>query len=336
MLRQGHRWVAVCCASILIILLQIAIYASIPKGGGLDKGQFVVKKGTAAWDVARGLKKDGIISSAALFRFSSLLFYRGRIVAGEYELSSDMSVVQIARKMALGQRNIYTLTIIEGHNLFDIAESMEKNGFIGRSAFLSLAQDQDRLRKIGIACDSLEGYLTPDTYFYSKETDIEGFIEPIVQRTARFFEKEEIKKRMKELALTRDQVICLASIIEKEAKLEEEKPLISAVFHNRLKMDVSLDADPTVIYGRGAFKRSLTRVDLTTYTPYNTYLFKGLPKGPICSPGKSSLLAALHPAKSDAVYFVSRNDGSHVFSRTINEHNHYVMVYQKNKSRKPQ
>ncbi len=336
MLRQGRKWAIACCAGILIILLQVAIFSSIPKGGGSGKGPFVVKKGTPAWSVSKGLEKDGLITSAALFRLSSLLFYRGRIIAGEYELSSDMSIIQMARKMALGQRNIYTLKIVEGQNLFDVAESMEKNGFMGRSAFLSLSQNQDRLRKMGIAGDSLEGYLAPDTYFYSKETDIEGFIEPIVQRTARFFEKEEIKERMKELGLTRDQIICLASIIEKEAKLEEEKPLISAVFHNRLRIDMSLDADPTVIYGRRAFGRRLTRVDLTTLTPYNTYVFKGLPKGPICSPGKSSLLAALYPAKSDAVYFVSRNDGSHVFSRTINEHNHYVTIYQKNKSRKPQ
>jgi UPF0755 protein len=336
MLRQGHKWITLCAVVALVILLQVAIFATIPGGGGLDKERFVVKKGTTTWGVATSLKKEGFVGSAGLFRLSSLLFYRGKIIAGEYELSRNLSIVQIARKMALGQRNIYTLKIVEGHNLFDVAADMEKNGLMNRADFLSLARNQDHLRRVGIIGESLEGHLAPDTYYYSKETDVEGFIEPIVQRVVRFFEKEDIKQRMKEIALSRDQVICLASIIEKEAKLEEEKPLISAVFHNRLKMGMSLDADPTVIYGRRAFNRSLTKVDLATYTPYNTYLFRGLPKGPICNPGKSSLLAALYPANSDALYFVSRNNGSHVFSKTINEHNHYVMVYQRNRSRKPQ
>lgn len=336
MLRRGPSWIAVCCASILIVLLQVAIFASVPKGGDLGKRSVVVKKGTTAWGVATSLKNEGYVSSATLFRLSSLVLYKGRIVAGEYELSGDMSILQIARKMALGQRKIYTLKIVEGYNLFDVAEDIEKNGLMNRQEFLSLAQNRNFLRRMGIPGESLEGYLAPETYFYSKETDIEGFIEPIVQRTVRFFEKEDIRKRMAELALSREQVICLASIIEKEAKLEQEKPLISAVFHNRLRTGMSLDADPTVIYGRQAFNRDLKKSDLTTYTPYNTYLIKGLPKGPICSPGKGSLLAALYPATRDAFYFVSRNDGSHVFSKTIDEHNHYVMVYQKNRSRRPQ
>jgi UPF0755 protein len=335
MLRRKYNWIIACCAVVLVVLLQVAIFGAVPKGGDSGKEPVVVKKGTTTWEVAASLKKNDFISSATLFRLSSLLFYRGRIVAGEYELSHDMSIFQIARKMALGQRKIYTLKIVEGYNLFDVADDMEKNGIMRRLDFLSLARNHDFLGKMGITGESLEGYLAPDTYFYSKETDIEGFLEPIIQRTVKFFEKEDVRKRMAQLGFSRDQVICLASIIEKEAKLEEEKPLISAVFHNRLKAGMSLDADPTIIYGRQAFNRSLTKADLTTYTPYNTYLIKGLPKGPICNPAKNSLHAVLHPAKSDAVYFVSRNDGSHVFSKTIDEHNHYVRVYQKNRGRKP-
>lgn len=334
MLRRKYKWIIVCCAIILAVLLQVAIFASLPKGKDSSKRSLVVKKGTTTWGVATCLKSQGFISSATLFRLSSLLLYRGRIVAGEYELSTGMSMVQIARKMALGQRKIYTLKIVEGYNLFDVAEEMEKNGLMTRSDFLFFARNRDRLRRMGVLEESLEGYLAPDTYFYSRETDMEGFIEPIVQRTLRIFEKEDIKRRMVELGLSRDEVICLASIIEKEAKLEDEKSLISAVFHNRLRIGMSLAADPTVIYGRRSFNRGLTKADLAAYTPYNTYLIKGLPKGPICNPGRSSLLAVLYPAKSDAVYFVSRNNGSHVFSRTIDEHNYYVMVYQKNRYRK--
>lgn len=336
MLNRRHSWIVVCGSVILAVLFQIAIFGSVPKGGDLGTKSVVVKRGTSTWAVATSLKNEGLISSATLFRLSSLLLYRGRIVAGEYELASGMSIFRIARKMGLGQRKIYTLKVVEGHNIYDVAGEMEKNGLIGRREFLSLARDQKVLRKIGITGESLEGYLAPDTYFYSRETDIEGFLEPIVQRTLKFFDKEDTRRRMAEFGLSREQVICFASIIEKEARMEEEKPLISAVFHNRLRSGMSLDADPTVIYGRQSFDRDLKRIDLTTYTPYNTYLIKGLPKGPICNPGRGSLLAVLYPAKSDALYFVSRNDGTHVFSGTLSEHNRYVMVYQKNRSRKHQ
>jgi UPF0755 protein len=132
------------------------------------------------------------------------------------------------------------------------------------------------------------------------------------------------------------QVLSLASIIEKEAKLEKEKRVISAVFHNRLRLGMTLDADPTVIYGRESFSRSLNKADLSAETPYNTYRLKGLPKGPICSPSKSSIMAALCPEQTDILYFVSRNDGSHVFSRTIQEQNRFVAFYQRNRSRKQQ
>lgn len=336
MLSRRHSWIIGCCAVILVVLVQAAIFGSLPKGGDPGEKSVIVKKGTTTWALATSLKNEGLISSATLFRVSSLLLHKGRIVAGEYVLNSNMSIFGIARKMALGQRKIYTLKIVEGYNLHDVALDMEKNGLMGRREFLSLARDRNVLRRMGITGESLEGYLAPDTYFYSKETDIEGFLGPIIQRTLKFFEKEDVRKRMAELSLSREEVICFASIIEKEARLEEEKSLISAVFHNRLKAGMSLDADPTVIYGRQSFDRELRKIDLTTYTPYNTYLFKGLPKGPICNPGRSSLLAVLYPAKSDAIYFVSRNDGTHVFSRTIDEHNHYVMVYQKHRSRKPQ
>ncbi len=130
------------------------------------------------------------------------------------------------------------------------------------------------------------------------------------------------------------QVLSFASIIEKEARLEQEKRLISAVFHNRLRLGMTLDADPTVIYGRESFNRELKKADIEAETPYNTYRVKGLPKGPICTPSKSSIMAALYPEQSDMLYFVSRNDGSHVFSRTMEEQNRFVALYQRNRNRK--
>ena len=229
---------------------------------------------------------------------------------------------------------MYTLKIVEGYNLYTISEAIQKAGIMDGQAFLLLSHHEQYLKALAIPSDSLEGYLAPDTYFFSKETEVDEFLEKIVRRTFKFFEKEDIKKRMQELGINTFQTLALASIIEKEAKLEKEKGLISAVFHNRLRTGMTLDADPTVIYGLGSFNRDLTRADLSADTPYNTYRLKGLPKGPICSPSRSSIMAALYPEQSDMLYFVSRNDGSHVFSKSIETHHRFVAMYQKNKSRK--
>ena len=198
--------------------------------------------------------------------------------------------------------------------------------------FLRLAGDKKFLRTLGIASDSLEGYLSPDTYYYSKEIDTDKFIEKIAQRTLKYFEREDIKKQMAALNLDVNKTLTLASMIEKEAKMSTEKPLISAVFHNRLLKDMPFDSDPTVIYGTRAFHSSITKSDLKTHTPYNTYAFKGFPRGPICNPDKNSIMAALNPAPVDYLFFVAKNDGTHVFSKDMNEHSRNVGMYQRSKT----
>ena len=204
------------------------------------------------------------------------------------------------------------------------------------SDFLKLVTDRALLEGLGINADSMEGYLSPDTYYYSREIDMDKLMERIAQRTLTFFAKEEVKKRMAELRFTVHDTLTLASMIEREAKLRDEKPLISAVFHNRLKKGMSLDCDPTVLYGMGIFDSPIRKSDLLAHTPYNTYTFKGLPKGPICCPDKSSITAALYPAAVDYLYFVSKNDGTHVFSRDIRDHNRFVAMYQRVKHTKKQ
>jgi UPF0755 protein len=322
-------------ALVLVILLALPIaLATIPFGSGEESASFIVKKGAKLGAIAQSLKEAGFVSSKYLFLLSALAIHKGRIVAGEYELTKGMSILQIARKMAKGERKMYVLRIVEGYNLYAIGDTIQKAGIMGASAFLELARKPEFLKQMAIPSDSIEGYLAPDTYFYSREVEVDEFLARIVSRTFRIFDKDDVKQRMREMNMDTFQTINLASIIEKEAKLEEEKRLISAVFHNRLRIGMSLDADPTVIYGRGGFNREITKTDLATPTPYNTYHMKGLPKGPICSPSKSSVIAALYPAQSDALYFVSRNDGSHVFSQTMGEHNRFVTKYQRSKGRK--
>jgi len=331
--RGRHRDFAL--FAILILLLMVSfLVVRVPMGRDRTLTSFVVKKGTRTTTVALLLKRDHRVRSEYFFLLCSLLLHRGRVVAGEYELSESMSILDIARKMADGDRKVYTLRIVEGYNVYTISEVIERAGIMDAGAFLRLAGNADFLKRLAIPSDSLEGYLAPETYFYSKEIDVDEFLGKIVQRTLRFFDKEDIRLRMQELGMNAFQVISLASIIEKEAKLEGEKGIISAVFHNRLRMGMSLDADPTVIYGCGGFNRDLTKADLAARTPYNTYHLKGLPKGPICSPSRSSIVAALYPEESDVLYFVSRNDGSHVFSRTMEEQNHFVAIYQRKKGRK--
>ncbi len=166
-----------------------------------------------------------------------------------------MSVLLIARKMANGERKMYTLKIVEGYNLYTIGDAVQRAGIMEAPAFLQLARKPEFLKRLAIPSDSLEGYLAPDTYFYSREDDVDEFLERIVSRTFKLFEREDVRQRMRELNMDVFQTINFASIIEKEAKLEEEKKLVSAVFHNRLRIGMSLDADPTVIYGRGCFSR---------------------------------------------------------------------------------
>ena len=331
--RRDRRVITAAVA--LFLISQPLILASIPLDTEGTVKPVVVKKGTHLTETARLLKEEDLVRSSSLFMAYSLLVHRGKIMAGEYELTKQLSIAQIAARMAAGQRKVYMLKIVEGYNLGTVGDALQKAGILDKDAFSRLAKDEAFLNKLGISGDTLEGYLAPDTYFYSKETDVDAFLERIVRRTFAFFEREDVKARMAELRMNSYDVLTLASMIEKEAKIEEEKPLISAVFHNRLQEGMSLDSDPTVMYGISMVPKALTRVDLDAPTAYNTYRLKGLPKGPICTPSTSSLVAALYPAPSDVLYFVSRNDGTHVFSRHIKEHNQFVATYQKNKKKKP-
>jgi UPF0755 protein len=300
------------------------------EGGGVT---VIVKMGTSLSGIAALLKDRGLIPSSTVFLLASLL-YRGQLIAGEYTLGRDMNTFEIARKMARGERNIYVLRIREGDTIYDIADAMEKAKIMASDEFLELATNAKMRERSGLGGVSLEGYLAPDTYYYGREIDVEDFLGRITERTTRLFAGEDIQNRMKEMHLDMQKTVTLASMIEREAQKKEEKPLISAVFHNRLSKGMSLDCDPTVIYGTGKFHQPITKSDLLTYTPYNTYRFPGLPKGPIGNPDKGSIMAALYPAKVDYLYFVSRNDGTHAFSKGMNEHNRYVIMYQRGKKTK--
>lgn len=315
---------------LFVLSLHLLFLIFLPFGQGSEKVSFVLRSGTSTRVLARQLKEARLLHSEGLFLLTAAFFGR-RLIAGEYEFQKPVSLWEILRKMGRGERRLYSITIREGANIFDVADELERGKIMERGRFLELCRDATFLGALGIRATTLEGYLTPDTYFYSKEVDPERFIAWIVKRRLAFFSEPALKKRMGELGFDIHKTLTLASMIEREAKLKEEKPLISAVFHNRLSKGMRLDCDPTVIYGLGLFGRRLTRSHLRTPTPYNTYLVKGLPDGPICNPSVESIWAALYPGHVDYLYFVSRNDGTHAFSTTREQHERLVAIYQKNK-----
>jgi UPF0755 protein len=222
---------------------------------------------------------------------------------------------------------VHQVTIPEGLAGQQIAELLADRGLVDRDRFVSLLRDRETLGRFGLEGESLEGYLFPDTYRVVKGLNEEAIAQRMVRRFQEMFGPEE-QARARELQMTVPEVVTLASLIEREAHVPEERPLISSVFHNRLRRGMPLQSDPTVMYALSRFSGRLTKANLQAPSPYNTYLRQGLPPGPIANPGRASIMAALYPASSRYLYFVSKNDGTHAFSTTLREHDARVRRYQ--------
>jgi UPF0755 protein len=229
--------------------------------------------------------------------------------------------------MTSGKVALFRVTIPEGFNIYQIAAHLASHQLASEPAFLEKAADPAFLKEMGIAARTFEGYLFPETYHFPKGVTPEKIISTMVRRFEEVFQPQW-RERAAALNMTVHQIVTLASIIEKETGAAFERPLISSVFHNRLERDMRLSSDPTVIYGIRDFNGNLTRQDLERKTPYNTYRIKGLPPGPIANPGAQSLKAALYPAQTGFLYFVSRKDGTHQFSTNLSDHNKAVRKYQ--------
>lgn len=274
------------------------------------------------------LYAQGLIHSP--FRFNLIARLKGydkKLQAGEYLISGSMSPLNILEKLKKGEVRLYKLTLPEGFNIYQIAELIEKASFANKADFIKAATDAALVRQKLIHADTFEGYLFPDTYFFPKNISVQKIITTMVDRFWSVF-KPEWKKKAQAYGFTIHQVVTLASIIEKETGAPFERPIISSVFHNRLKKKMRLESDPTVIYGIKDFDGNLTRKHLATPTPYNTYKIKGLPAGPIANPGQASLEAALFPINTSYIYFVSKKDRTHQFSTNLKDHNKAVRKYQ--------
>ena len=305
-------------------------YFTPPTNVEITKTILVPKGASFSW-VARKLKDNGVIRDISKFTlFAKIKGALHTIKAGEYELHTAMSPHEVLTKIVNGEVKEYRVTIPEGYNLYQIAYLLEETELVKSEDFINKASKRDFLDSLNIKGLSAEGYLFPDTYRFTKSMKSEDIIRKMVGQFELVYSKG-IKAKVEELGVSKNFIVIMASIIEKETSLEEEKSLVSAVFRNRLKKGMRLQSDPTVIYGIKDFDGNLRREDLTTLTPYNTYMVSNIPAGPISNPGRLSLLAALSPAEEQYLYFVSKNDGTHQFSNTFKEHGLAVATYQKKK-----
>ena len=319
----------------LVILWKIFDFLNTSPGISSQKNIFEVKKGQGFYRIARGLKKENLITDVRLFYLLAKL--RGKensIRVGEYELSSNMFPSEVLSVISSGKSKAYDITFQEGLNIFEMAEHLEKEGLGSSKKFLELCRNRQLIKKLtGLKLESLEGYLFPETYKITKYT---GERELILLMNKRFKEVfSSIRHKIDESGLTPREIVILASIIEKETGQAEDRPIISSVFHNRLRKKMRLQTDPTTIYGlwlqTGQRPFDLKKKHLRQKNDYNTYTFRGLPKGPISNPGKDSLLSAMNPRQTKYFYFVSRNDGTTVFSENYKKHQKAVRRYQLNR-----
>jgi len=288
----------------------------------------IVESGRSFGSVAVELEEKGVVSNASALKV--LVRFRGdaqRVQAGEYDFEEAATPQEVLDRLVTGDVRRYRFTVPEGLTVREIARKLEEEGFSNPAAFQRLAFSEELAKRFGFEGGTLEGYLFPETYSLPAKISAESLLETMVDEFRRRISNDVIEAGRRR-GLTLHQLVTLASIIQKEAGNLEEMPLISAVFHNRLKRGMPLQADPTVIYGIEDFDGNLTRKDLRTLTPYNTYRIKGLPPGPIANPGEVALAAAAFPADTDYLYFVARGDGTHVFSRSLTEHNAMVRRYQ--------
>jgi UPF0755 protein len=302
--------------------------------GGVDQ-VFLVKEGASLKEVAGDMEKTGLITNKTLFvLWTRVKGYGKDIRAGEYSLSPAMPPVQLLEILRKGLVILHPVTIPEGFNREQIAEALAARGLADKKRFLDLTQDKALLRQYGITGPSVEGYLFPDTYHFNRGTATSAIIDTMLKRFKQAV--APIVEKSQGTGMKFEDVVILASIVEKETGRPEERPLIASVFLNRLKLGMRLESDPTVIYGIENFDGDLKKKDLAEKTPYNTYVIQGLTPGPIANPGLESIKAVLDPARTEYLYFVSKNDGSHHFSKTLAEHNRAVEIYQKRKGKTPQ
>jgi UPF0755 protein len=334
--------------AIALVIIVLAILGAIaariviaevrPYKGYSGNEQFVeIPPGAGPASIGRRLVEAGVIRDTLGFRYELARSGAGRrLQAGEYRFDRPMTVKEVVAKIARGDVHLLPITFREGLTILEMAQVFESKGFGPAAEFVAAASDPTPIRGLDATARDLEGYLFPDTYTMARQ----GTAAQLVTRMVAGFEEALTPKLRADAAargLSVRELVTLASLIEKETGKAEERALVAAVYVNRLRIGMALQCDPTVIYAlqrAGRYNGNLTRADLQSDSPYNTYRYPGLPPGPIAAPGRASLEAAVRPADAPYIYFVSRGDGSHAFATTLPEHNQNVFEFQIKPNRK--
>lgn len=311
-----------------------SMYARVtePFRGYEGSEQFVdIPAGAGSRAIGDRLVAAGVVRDPWTFRIALFRSRQGRhLKAGEYRFDRAMTPAEVIAKIARGEVYVVNVTFPEGLTAREMSRIFESHGLGSAASFVEAARQPAAIRDIDQSAQDLEGYLFPETYVVPRKTDASKLVAQMVSAFERAL-TPPIREAAAARQLTIRELVTLASIVEKETAKPEERPLIAAVYANRLRRGMPLQCDPTVIYAlvrAGRYDGNLRKADLNFDSPYNTYRYAGLPPGPIASPGRASLEAAAHPADADYLYFVSRNDGSHEFARTLAEHNRNVLKYQ--------
>ena len=319
-------------SGLALLWFLIALYK--PYQGYLGSQQIIsIPLGQTTSQIALNLQNQGIIRSSLLFRWYVRLGYTSSsLKAGEYRLQNAVNLSEVATKIQQGLVNYYRVTIREGMTIREIIRQFDSEGFGAVKKYQKVLQEISLIADLDPLAKNLEGYLFPETYFVTRSMTESEIVATMVKEFRTVWTADR-SQRAGEIGLTMREVITLASLIEKETSLPEERPLVSAVFQNRLRKNIRLACDPTVIYAVKQIKEYdgiINQSDLALDSPYNTYRYRGLPPGPISNPGLESIDAALHPANVNYLYFVSKNDGSHFFSSNYRNHHRAVQQYQRN------
>jgi UPF0755 protein len=321
-------------AAVLVLLLageayHFWLFLYLPGKPDREVRQVLVSPGMGAAAIAQLLYAEGVVANEREFYWlCSLRRIGSRLKAGEYAFSPLSTPAQVLDRLVQGDVIKHRIALPEGISLRNVVKLLAGIGWITEQDLLRLVRDKNYIRSLGLDAASLEGYLFPDTYYFERTQDASKMLETMVKGFWRHY-PEAWRERAREQGLTVHEVMTLASMVEKEARVDAERPLIAAVFLNRLQSHMPLQSDPTAVYDLADFTGPVTAAHLQRQSPYNTYLHKGLPPGPICSPGVKSIRAVLYPENVPYLYFVSNNDGTHHFSTTLAEHNTAVQNYRR-------
>jgi UPF0755 protein len=313
---------------LVIHLLNRALTAkTLAEPGSPEFIMMEVAPGSSLSDIADQLAARATISNKFLFTIAAVARGSTRdLKAGEYRFETTMSILEVLSRLEQGNVKLHEFTIPEGYTVKRIADRLDKSGLAEAEELMRLAEDPKFCRELRVQSPTLEGFLYPDTYRVAKGLSAEELLRMMVAKMREVWTEESSRGTMDGRSMK--DIITIASIIEKEALYDDEKSLMASVIYNRLKKNIALQCDVTIRYPLDNYGVHLTYDDLEMDSPYNTYLYKGIPPTPICSPGLLSIRAALSPAETDYVYFVHMNNGRHKFSVTLKEHNKAVYKYQ--------